>query len=224
MANEIQFNYSSAKTCYFLIRNSIGQVYNTSSLAFESYTTANFNAGRYNNSVSEQGSASGYYTGTFPANIGPGTYAITAKQQLGGSIAETDPSIAAGNVEWNGAALAPLSDTATSGQVGQNTPMRIYRGQQLLNFPFKLVSSADHVTPFTSGVCSGQISRDGGAFGALQSGAFTEIGLGFYKTNLTSGDLLGNTIAITFSSVGISGGTADSRDMVLITQRTSGQT
>ena len=92
------------------------------------------------------------------------------------------------------------------------------------NFPIYLVSATDHVTPFVSGVISGQISRDGGAFGALQSGAFTEIGLGTYKLQaLTSGDILCNTAALVFTGTGISGGTSDPRVFTLLLQRTSGQ-
>jgi hypothetical protein len=91
------------------------------------------------------------------------------------------------------------------------------------NFPFKMVSSLDHVTPFVSGVVSGQISKDGGAFGPLASGIINEIGLGWYRTTLVSGDLLCNTAALSFSAVGISGGTADQRDFSLVLQRTSGQ-
>ena len=147
---------------------------------------------------------------------------MVGKQQLAGTPAQTDPTIGVGDYNWNGSQVVPLSDLATSGQIGQIAPLKIYRGQQILNFPFRMVSSADHVTPFVSGVVSGQISRDGGAFGVLQSGAISEIGLGFYKTTLTSGDLTANTVALTFSANGISGGTADTRDFSMVLQRSSG--
>jgi hypothetical protein len=221
MAGEIQVSFQAGKTCYFLVRNRVGQVWNTNTSAFESYQTANY--GDYDIAMTEQGSASGFYVGTFPSAITPGVYSIVAKQQIGGSAAETDPTIGSGDEQWNGSVTIPLSDLATSGQVGMAFPIRIFRGQMVQNFPFKLVSAADHITPFTSGVISGQISRDGGSFGALQSGAFTEIGLGFYKVNLTSGDLLANTVALSFSANGISGGTSDPRDFSMVLQRTSGQ-
>ena len=87
-----------------------------------------------------------------------------------------------------------------------------------------LKSSADHVSPFLSGQCSGQISKDGGAFVPMQSGIFTEIGQGFYKTTLTSGDTLANSLALLFNAVNLSGGQSDPLPMAILTQRTSGQT
>lgn len=219
MANELQISYTTAKTVYALIRNSAGQIWNGS--AFESYTTLNYT--NYDIAATEQGTASAFYVASFPTLITtPGNYSIVFKSQTGGTPAETDPTIGAGNFEWNGSAAFNLGDLATSGQIAQVSPIKIYRGQMLLNFPFKLVSSADHVTPFVSGVVSGQISRDGGNFGALQSGNVSEIGLGWYKANLTSGDLAANTVALVFTANGISGGTSDQRDFSLILQRASG--
>lgn len=223
MANEIQFNYSAnAAQTYFQVRNSVGQVWSTATSAFVAYATADI--ANYSVNATQQGSASGYYAGNFPSAIVPGVYAITAKNQTGGSPAETDPTIAVGDFQWNGSAALPLSNLVTSGQFGQNLPIRLARGTQILKFPFKLVSAIDHITPFTSGVCSGQISRDGGIFGALASGSFSEVGLGWYALQaLTSGDLLCNTASLTFTANGISGGQADPRDFALILQRTSGQ-
>lgn len=219
MAGEIQFSFRSGATCYILIRDRTGQIWNGS--AFVTYATINFSI--YPVQAAEQGSASGLYAATFPATIVPGVYNIVAKQQLGGSPAESDPTVATGDEQWNGTVTLPLSDLATSGQVGLNTPIRIFRGQMVQNFPFKMVSSIDHISAFLSGVVSGQILRDGGSFGVLQSGNFTERGLGWYSINLTSGDLLANTVALEFSAVGVSGGMADNRSISLILQRTSGQ-
>lgn len=220
MAGEIQASYSSGRTVYALIRNRNGLVWNGS--AFEAYATANI--ATYAVSLTEQGSASGFYSGAFPTGITtPGVYSIVCKHQSGGSVAETDATVALGDIQWDGAATLPLADLATSGQVARFSPMRIARGTMIQNFPFKLVSAADHITPFTSGVISGQISRDGAAFGVLQSGAFTEIGKGWFSLQaFTSGDLLANTIAVVFTANGISGGVADQRDFSFITQRTSG--
>lgn len=224
MANEIAGKGpGTGRTCYFTIRDRTGQIWNGS--AFEAYLTANYL--NYDIALTEQGTASNFYVGTFPSTISPGVYSIEAKQQAGGSVAETDVTWGTETYQWNGSATAPLSDTATSGQVGQVVPLRLARGIAVSGFPFKLVSSADHVTPFTSGIVSGQVSRDGGAFGALQSGvavaAYAEIGRGFYRINLTSGDLLATTVALSFSAVGVSGGAADQRDFTLVLQRTSGQ-
>lgn len=224
MANEIQYSFATNRVSYVLIGNRTAQIWNTSGGigAFENYNTAVFSS--YVISAVEQGTASSYYTATMPAAIPAGTYAVVAKNQIGGSPAEGDPTIDVGNLEWNGTALAPLSDTSTSGQVGQIAPIRLARGTMVQNFPFQLVSAADHVTPFVSGICSGQISRDGGSFTALQSGSFREVGLGFYSlAALTSGDLLANTVGLVFSANGVSGGTSDQRSMSIILQRVSGQ-
>lgn len=135
--------------------------------------------------------------------------------------------MATGDIHWNGTALVPLSNLATSGQVGSHLPTKIYRGQMVQRFKFKLVSSVDHVTPFVSGVLSGQIHRDGAAsFAGLQSGlavaGYAELGNGWYQCTLTSGDLLGDSAALMFSAVGISGGAADQRDFWLNLQKVSG--
>lgn len=221
MAGEIQANYAAGKTLYALIRNRNGQIWDTGDSAFEAYVTASYAA--YAISLSQQGTASGFYVGSFPAAITAGVYSIVTKEQIGGAVAESDPTVAVGDLQWNGSATMPLADVATSGQVALFAPIRIARGNMVAPFPFKMVSAADHITPFTSGVISGQISRDGGAFGALQSGAFTEIGKGWYSLQaLTSGDLLANAIALVFTGVGVSGGAADQRDFSFLTQRTSG--
>ncbi len=223
MANEIQFSAANGMTAYFLVFSRTGTIWNTSggTGAFENYATANF--GSYSVSAVEQGSASHLYQGTFPAAIPAGTYGINARQQVAGSPAETDPTIAAGNFEWNGSFTAPLSDTATSGQIGLLQPVKLARNYQILSLPIYLKSSADHITPFTSGVVSGQIARDAGAFGPLQSGAFTEKGMGWYSLqSLTSGDLNAGTVALLFTANGISGGQADPLPMAFILQRVSG--
>lgn len=223
MASELQVNAGSALTIYALVRSATGTIWNGSTLV--AYATVDY--ANYKIAATEQGSASGYYVATFPSTLAAGVYNIAWKQQSGGSPVEGDTTIAVQTFYWSGTAEVSIADCATSGQVGQYLPMRIFRGQMVQNFPFKLVSSADHVTPFTSGVVSGQISRDGGAFGALQSGTavagILEFGQGFYKVNLTSGDLNANTVALVFNAVGVSGGSADPRGFGMILQRVSGQ-
>lgn len=220
MSSEIQFLFKHGGTCYFTVRNRVGQIWNTSSGLFEAYNAANW--ANYAVSTTEQGS-SATFAGNFPSTIVAGIYGIVAISQIGGTPAETDTPIASGEFQWNGTVSLPLSDLVTSGQFGQNSPIPIYRGQMVKNFPIRLVSSADHVTPLTSGILSGQVSRDGAAFTVLQSGAFTEIGNGFYALQaLTSGDLLANTVALLFNGVGISGGISDPLPLSIVLQRTSG--
>lgn len=221
MAGEIGFDFQTGRVCYVQIRNrTSGYVWNGA--AFEAYSSLSGNQFSYAIDVTEQG-ASAHYVGTFPSAIAGGVYDVTARQKLQTFYAESDPHVAGGEVEWNGSIVVALNTLSTSGQVAGGFPVRIFRGQMVQNFPFKIVSSIDHVSVFTSGVVSGQISRDGAAFGALQSGNVTEIGLGWYKVNLTSGDLLANTVALTFSAVGVSGGAADQRDFGFVLQRSSGQ-
>lgn len=222
MAGEIRFRGAGVgSTSYARILGSGNAVWSTSggTGGFESYTAANWTD--YAISCPEQGSTN-IFQGNFPSAIPAGVYDIDARNQIGGAAAVTDPGVAQGEVNWNGTRSVPLSDLATSGQIGQLAPIRVARGVQILNFPIYLKSSADHITPFTSGVVSGQIARDNGNFGALQSGAFTEKGRGFYQTTLTSGDLLANTVSLLFTATGISGGTSDPLPMTIITQRTSG--
>ena len=224
MANEIQFSHATGKTAYSVIRDQrsgfVWSLSGGSSGALEGFTSGNWR--NYAISATEQG-VSSYYTANFPVAAAPGIYSVLGKEQAGANPLQTDASVANGDIHWGGSTVFPLSDVATSGQLGTFNPIRLARGIAVSGFMFKLVSSADHFSAFTSGVVSGQIARDGGSFGALQSGVFTERGLGWYRTDLTSGDLLATTVALTFSANGISGGSADQRDFFLVLQRTSGQ-
>lgn len=221
MSSEVQIQFVTAKSLYCLIRNSTGSVWQTTTSTFVTYVSANY--ANYTIGLGEQGT-SGFYTGNFPSAITPGVFSLVVKQQIGGSPAETDPTVGNGDFQWDGALPLPLSNLATSGQVGLIAPLKLAYGTQILNFPIYLKSAADHITPFVSGIVSGQIARDGGAFGALQSGAFTEGGLGFYTLQaLTSGDLAGQTIRLLFTATGVLGGTSDPLPMSFLTQHTSGR-
>jgi hypothetical protein len=223
MAGELgSIGPGSGRTVYCLIfQTSTGKIWNGS--AFETYTNANY--ANYPVSLVEQG-GSNIYIGNMPGAIPAGTYGVVVVNQLAGSPAQTDQKIGNGNIEWNGTAPAALSDTLTSGGFSLAVTSKIPRGTQVLNFPFRLVSSTDHLSSLVSGIVSGQIFRDGGSFGGLQSGlssaGYKEIGNGWYTCTLTSGDLLANTVGIQFLGVGVSGGTSDTRDIGLILQRTSG--
>lgn len=218
MAGEIAFDYQSNKICYAQIRNRVsGYIWNGAS--FEVYNSLSGNLSTYPVSVVEQGVASSHFVGNFPTAIPPGTYDVTAKQKIQGFFSENDPTVAGGQVEWKGPLVVPLSDLATSGQVASYGPVRLAKGNQVKNFGFYLRSAADHNTPFVSGLCSGQISRDGGVFGPLQSGAFSETGLGFYTVQaLTSGDLNANTAALVFTAVNALGGASDPAPYTIVMQ------
>ena len=224
MASQIQFSFTPGRTCYTLIFNQSGQIWNSATNLFETYSTANY--ANYALSATQQGSSSPFYLTPTPVQLPAGDYSIAGKQQLGGSVAETDPSIAVGNYSWNGTGQTQLADMVTSGLFSAFQPLRLARGVMVKNFPLYFKSNADHITPLTSGVVSGQIIRDpvsGSTWGALQSGAFTEQGNGYYALqSLTSGDLNANTIMLLFNAAGVSGGLADPLPMSFITQRISG--
>ena len=219
MASEIQWSHKPSLTEYAEVRNATASIWNVASGALTSFLSGQ--AANTAIAAVEQG-ISAYYTATFPSALPPGFYNIRARQQLGGSAADSDTVVAVGDFQWDGSAVLPLSNLATSGQIAQIGPIRVARGTMIQNVPLYLKSSADHVTPLTSGVVSGQISRDGGAFGVLQSGTVLEVGQGYYKVNLTSGDTLANTLALLFTAVGVSGGAADPLPLAMVTQRTSG--
>lgn len=104
MANELAADYLSGKTVYYLIRTATATIWN--GVAFEAYQTANY--ANYDISSTEQGTASGYYVGNFPS-IDAGIYYVTAKEQIGGSPAETDITVGTGAIQWNGTTVLPLS-------------------------------------------------------------------------------------------------------------------
>lgn len=219
MASELIAYYQAGVNVYFTIRNRTGQIWNGSS--FGAYSTPSYSL--YPINATQQGTASGVYAADFPSTIPAGVYSIIAYQQLGGSPAETDKVVAEGVFQWNGSAVMPLSDVATSGQLSLYLPVKPSYGVMIPNFPIYFRSSQDHITPFTSGVVSGQIMRNGGSFGPLQSGAFTEKGAGWYTLqSLTSGDLQANTVALLFTCAGISGGSADPVPVAMVLQKVSG--
>lgn len=222
MANEIQIPFPTGNVLYSRITTPYsGGIWNGTN--FVAYDNLNYTT--YAVTMTEVASGAAFYQGDFPTSIVAGVYNILTKQQLGGSPAQTDKTVGVGEINWaaSGGPIRALSDLMTSGQLGSLLPTKVTRGNSLNNFQFKLVSSADHVTPFTSGIVSGQICRDNGSFTSLQSGGavagYTEIGLGWYRCSLTSGDLLCNTAALNFTATGVSGGTSDPRDIGIVTQR-----
>lgn len=221
MANEVQFRGpGTGRTCYYTIHNTSGLVWNTSGStgAYEAFASGNWAS--YSTSVTEQG-VSNFYMGNIPTAVPAGVLSIDARQQLGGSPAQTDPGVAAGDIQWNGSLVVPLSNLTTSGQLAGFMPVKLARGIAVSGFSIYLKSSADHITPFVSGTVSGQISKNGGTFGALQSGGMVnEVGLGFYAVNFTSGDLNAETIALLFTATGMSGvGTSDPLPLSILTQK-----
>ncbi len=102
MAAEIPCSAPTGLTLYAQVRNSVGKIWNTNSGSFVDYDTANI--ADYAVAMTEQGTASGYYTGDFPA-AGAGVYPILVLRQVGGSPAESDPVSNEGSIDWDGLAV-----------------------------------------------------------------------------------------------------------------------
>ena len=105
MAGEIQADYLTGRTLYAQVRSATATIWNTAGGAFEAYNTANI--ADYDIALTEQGTASGYYAGNMPAATG-GVYNVIVKVRAGGAPAESDITIAAGQIEWDGSAVEPL--------------------------------------------------------------------------------------------------------------------
>jgi hypothetical protein len=223
VSNEVGVDYTlTGQTLYFQVRDAqSGLVWNLLSGAFEVYGSLSGNLNSYANSLTEQGTASRHYRGNFPSNIRPGKFDVTAKVRPAAFYAETDTSVAVGDIQWagSGGPVRALSDLTTSGQMAGFLPIKLTKGVSVSGWLFKLVSSSDHVSAVTSGTpISGQISQNGGSFGSLQSGTlaagYAEIGLGWYRLNtLTSGDLNADSVILRFQTAG-----SDPREMTIYTQ------
>ena len=111
MANEIQADFTTGKTLYAQVRSATGAIWNTASAALQAYVTANI--ADYDIAMTEQGTASGYYAGNMPAAAG-GVYNVVVKVRVGGAPAETDPTIATGQIEWSGTVVNSLDGVFSS--------------------------------------------------------------------------------------------------------------
>ena len=111
MAGEIQVAHAAAgKPLYALVRNATGGVWQPTTGTFVAYATAGL--ADYTIALAEQGTASRYYAGPFPA-AAAGRYGVAVYERTSPSPAEGDPLVAAGVLEWDGAAVVPLATRAT---------------------------------------------------------------------------------------------------------------
>lgn len=106
MAGELQAPYLTGRTVYAVVRNAVGEAWNTDSEAFEAYQTANY--ADYAIALTEQGTAGQVYAGDMPA-AAAGVYGVTVHDQAGGSPAEGDLVVGAGSVEWDGTVVASVA-------------------------------------------------------------------------------------------------------------------
>lgn len=115
MAKEIQIvTDTSGQTLYAQVfRSTDGKVWNTAGTpAFEDYVTANI--ADYDVAMTEQGTASKAYMGTFPSAIDAGTYYVRILIRAGGSPAETDSLAGVGTIHWDGAAVVDVAAVHTN--------------------------------------------------------------------------------------------------------------
>ena len=110
MAGELECVHTTGRTVYFQVRNSSGLIFNTASGLYEAYLTANI--ADYDVAATEQGTASGVYVASIPAGISSGLLNIVAKDRAGGAPAETDLTIATGEVNWSGSIVPFLPGLA----------------------------------------------------------------------------------------------------------------
>jgi|SRR5579884_38256 len=82
-------------TIKFVYRNSNGLVYNTSSTAYESWTDANYNAGKYGVAATQQGTSK-YWTVQTPAVVAQGQYSFVVMNVVDGTITDDQP-VGSGN-------------------------------------------------------------------------------------------------------------------------------
>jgi hypothetical protein len=164
MANELQTSFLPNQSVYFLVRNQAGQIWSTTGTpSFVTYATADYLF--YVLTATEQGTDSGYYTADMPATIPAGVYNVLAKfdATMIGQL-ETDLTVGAGQVEWNGSAVIPLSNFAISG-----VPVNLLSGRSVLVYSGQL-------SGFQVNVHSGTLWPASGAT-QIASGSFVVAGL-----------------------------------------------
>lgn len=116
MANEFNVATAAGRTVYLLLQSPNGNFWNTSTEAFETYSTAN--RSDYAISVTELGTSSGVYQADFPQAItSGGIYTFYAYIQDGGSPAEpdTDVLVATGEIDWTGSGEVDAASGSMSG-------------------------------------------------------------------------------------------------------------
>ncbi len=176
--NELQADYVPGKNVYFLLRNSVGQVWNGSS--FVTYVTANY--ATYFLTATEQGTASGYYTADMPG-ANAGLFYMVAKERLGGSPAESDFTVGTGTILWNGSSAEGVVYQAKVWMADDNnagTPTDRYAAVWFRNS-----------TPVVSGITSPTIEVIKASDGSdlIASSTMTQIAAtGLYRYNATGSE------------------------------------
>lgn len=170
MAGEVQIVLpSTPTTAYFVVKNSVGQFWNTSGTpAFEAYNAAHWTD--YDVALSQHGSSQ-EYSGAFPSAIPTGVYQWRAYAQSGGSPAVGDAFL--GGVDefvWPVAApqnsalfwAGALANTGTA-QAGAAGTITLAAGASSVDDFYK-----NAVVVLTSGTGAGQNRRITGYVGSTK--------------------------------------------------------
>lgn len=125
MAKEIQFTGTAGATHYVLVFNSVGQVWRTTTSAFVTYAAGDY--ADYDVAATEFG-ASGIFSADMSASMGAGVFSIVAKRRVGGSPAQPDPTVAAGDLHWD-------SNRGAGGQVVARNEVANYTPPESVSTP-----------------------------------------------------------------------------------------
>jgi hypothetical protein len=111
---QVQYTTSGLSNLYGIIRNKVGQVVRQTDNVLETYTTANLTS--YDFPMTEQGTASAYYTFDFPP-VPAGLYTVVIYQRIGtNSIpVEGDTVITGGSTNWDGTDILGLVNVISAG-------------------------------------------------------------------------------------------------------------
>jgi hypothetical protein len=119
MAREIQLIQNNADTIYFWLYNSQAtQIFNTSTLAFETFNSSNYIS--YAFPATNQGG--GLFVANFPTSVTTaGLYPVAAYSQSGASPVEGDTLAGTGVIDWNGSQeILPISNTLCDASLVQS--------------------------------------------------------------------------------------------------------
>lgn len=201
MAGEIQADYhTSGVTLYSQVRSATGTIWNTVGVAFEAYATANI--ADYDIAMVEQGTASKFWAGTMPS-VTAGIYSIVTKLRAGGAPAETDLTIAAGDVEWDGSNVVSRISRASQASLDVvddflDTEVAAIKAKTDL-LPSVTVTAIGNDVITAAAIANGAIDSD-----ALADSAVTEIqtGLSTLTTAQVNAEMVDVLTVDTFAEVG----------------------
>ncbi len=104
-ANEIRAFEAGASTCFAVVREIDGDVWQVAGQVFEAWGTGGRTAADYDIALTDK--SGGMFVGNFDTNIGAGQYYIVTYMQAGGSPADSDPAVWQDYGYWDGSTWDP---------------------------------------------------------------------------------------------------------------------